>query len=97
MRRFALAAIALVAVACIFNPIARAAGGGARQNIHGTVKDALGRAAEQAELVLRTENGQIVARAKSSSGGSFVLRNIPGGIYALMANKSGFKTSVAMV
>jgi hypothetical protein len=68
MKRFVVAAIALIAAACIFNPIARAAGAG---TITGTVKDTLGRPLAGVQLVLQTEDGHILARARSGQSGAF--------------------------
>jgi outer membrane receptor protein involved in Fe transport len=93
MKRFVVAAIALIAAACIFNPIARAAGAG---SVTGTVKDTLGRPLAGVQLVLQTEDGHILARARSGQSGAFRFHNVPAGTYAVVANKTGFKTAVAI-
>lgn len=94
MRRFVLAAIiALVAAACISNPIARAAGAG---SVTGTVKDTLGRPVADVRLVLQTEDGHIVARVQSNQSGAFRFHNVPVGTYAVVANKKGFRTAVTI-
>ena len=91
MRRFVGAAITLLAVSFIFMPLARAAGTDGRHNVTGTVKDALGRPLADAHLVLQTEDGHIVARARSGKNGNFEFRDVPNGSYALVANKKGFR------
>jgi outer membrane receptor protein involved in Fe transport len=93
MRRFALAAVALIAAACISNPIARAAGAG---NVTGTVKDTLGRSVAGVRLVLQTEDGHILARTQSNQSGTFRFHNVPVGTYAVVANKKGFRTAVTI-
>jgi outer membrane receptor protein involved in Fe transport len=93
MRRFVSAAIALIAVACVFNPIARAASVG---TVTGTVKDALGRPVAGVNLLLQTADGHILARVRSSQSGAFRFPNVPTGTYAVVANKNGFRTAVAI-
>jgi outer membrane receptor protein involved in Fe transport len=93
MRRLLSAAIAFLAVACTLNPIARAAGGGA---VTGTVKDALGRPVAGVNLVLQTADGHILARTRSAQSGAFRFRNVPTGMYAVVANKDGFRTGVTI-
>jgi outer membrane receptor protein involved in Fe transport len=93
MRRFVLAAIALVAAVCVFNPIARAAGAG---TVTGTVKDTLGRPVAGVQLLLQTEDGHILARTQSRQDGAFRFRNVPTGTYAVVANKTGFRTAVTI-
>jgi outer membrane receptor protein involved in Fe transport len=95
MRRFALAAIALIAAAGIFNPIAHAAG--ARQTINGTVKDALGRPLAGTQLVLQAGDGRTVARTRSGENGIFQFRGVPPGTYAVVATRNGFKTGITIV
>jgi Carboxypeptidase regulatory-like domain len=93
MRRFVSAAVALIAVACIFNPIARAA---SDRIVTVMVKDALGRPVADVHLVLQTADGHILARARSGQNGAFRFRNVPAGTYAVVANKDGFRTAVAV-
>ena len=96
MRRLVVAAIALLAMTFSFMPLARAAGKGPRQNIIGTVRDALNRPLADVQLVLETRDGYILARTRSSRHGSFEYHNVPDGIYEIVANKHGFSTA-AMV
>ncbi len=81
---------------------ASAAAGGAppvpgASEIRGTVKDALGRALAGVVLKLRTQAGVVVARASSDDHGAF--RFSPGarGVYAIVAEKQGFKLASAIV
>lgn len=97
MRRLIMAAMTLLVMTCVSNVVARAAGKDPLHIVTGTVKDALGRPLANAQLVLQRENGQILARARTGSRGSFEFRGVPSGTYALVANKSGFRTAVAIV
>jgi outer membrane receptor protein involved in Fe transport len=94
MRRLVLAAVALIAAACIFSPQARAQEARA---ITGTAKDSLGRPLDNVKLVLQTGEGRIIARAQSGQLGTFSFRKVPIGTYEVVANKSGFQTAVAVV
>jgi len=96
MRRNVAAAMALLAMAFTFIPIARAAGMSGRQNITGTVKDALGRPLADAELVLQTQDGGIIARTRSDQDGHFEFKSVAPGSYAIAANKNGFRTGVGI-
>ncbi|HEX4209867.1 MAG TPA: TonB-dependent receptor, partial [Candidatus Binataceae bacterium] len=93
MRRFAFAAIALIAAVCIFNPIAHAAGVG---TVTGMVRDTLGRPVANVQLVLQTEDGHILGRTRSGQSGAFRFHNVPAGTYAVVANKNGFRTAVGI-
>jgi outer membrane receptor protein involved in Fe transport len=65
--------------------------------VSGTVKDALGRPIEGAKLLLQWRDGHVVARAVSDKSGKFEFHRIVRGIYAVVANKSAFKTAVSIV
>jgi outer membrane receptor protein involved in Fe transport len=93
MKRFVLAAIALIAIVCTLSSIARAAGA---QTVTGTVKDTLGRPVAGVHLLLQTEDGRILARTQSAQNGIFRFHNVPTGTYAVVANKNGFRTAVAI-
>ncbi len=74
-----------------------AAQGATGNVVTGTVKDALGRPLADTHLVLQTEDGHIVARARSGNNGNFEFRGVPNGSYALMANKNGFRKGATFV
>jgi hypothetical protein len=90
MRKFEMAAIALLTMTFLFMPSAMAAGMGGRQNVTGTVKDALGRPLADTKLVLQTGDGHILARTRSGQDGNFEFRDVPSGTYAVVANKDGY-------
>src|ERR1700691_2819926 len=97
MRKFEMAAIALLTMTFLFMPSAMAAGMGGRQNVTGTVKDALGRPLADTKLVLQTGDGHILARTRSGQDGNFEFRDVPSGTYAVVANKDGFTTGTSIV
>jgi hypothetical protein len=97
MRKFEMAAIALLTMTFLFMPSAMAAGMGGRQNVTGTVKDALGRPLADTKLVLQTGDGHILARTRSGQDGNFEFRDVPSGTYAVVANKDGFTTGISIV
>jgi outer membrane receptor protein involved in Fe transport len=96
MHRVALIALAIMAYSLILAPTGRAEAA-ASQNITGTVKDALGRPLAEADLILQTQDGKIVGRAKSDQNGHFRFSGIAPGSYAMVANKSGFRTAATIV
>ena len=96
MRRFMVAAMPLLAIIVLFIPMAGAVGAAGRQNVTGTVKDALGRPLADVQLVLETGEGQILMRTRSGQGGFFEFRDLPNGTYEIVANKKGFRTGVAI-
>jgi outer membrane receptor protein involved in Fe transport len=95
MRRLVVAATGLLAMTFIFMPQARAAGG--RQNISGTVKDALNRPLADTRLNLQAADGRVIARGRSDRNGNFEFRDVPMGTYAIETNKSGFRPGVRIV
>ncbi|MGO9452081.1 MAG: TonB-dependent receptor domain-containing protein [Candidatus Binataceae bacterium] len=97
MRRFVVVAITLLTMTFIFMPLARAASTGAEQNVTGTVADALGRALADVQVVLRTQDGHMLARTRSDKSGAFQFRNVPNGTYEIEASKNGFKQGVEVV
>ena len=48
-------------------------------------------------MILQTGDGKIVQRAKSDQSGHFRFANVAAGSYAVVANKSGFRTGAASV
>jgi hypothetical protein len=100
MRRFLIVSIGLAAaLAQVMVPAASraATSGGAPQRVTGTVKDALGRAISDANVVLQAADGHVVASARSHSAGQFEFNGITPGTYAVLAQKAGFNTATAIV
>src|SRR3984957_4122931 len=95
--RLIVAATTFFAMTLILVPLARAAGLGARQNITGTVKDALNRPLPAVQLKLQTGDGRILGRTQSSPSGTFEFGNVAAGTYAIQAKKSGFTQGVEIV
>ncbi len=69
----------------------------ATNEIHGTIKDALGRPLSGASLTLKSPNATIIGKTQSDADGHFVFSSVPPGIYAVMAEKNGFQASTAKV
>jgi outer membrane receptor protein involved in Fe transport len=65
--------------------------------ISGTVTDALGRPLTAAALKLRTQSGAIAARALSDDHGAFSFPPVALGVYAIIAEKHGFRPATAIV
>jgi outer membrane receptor protein involved in Fe transport len=65
--------------------------------IHGTIKDSLGRPLSGASLVLKASDETVVGKTQSDTDGHFVFSNVVPGIYAVIAEKPGFQTSTAIV
>jgi outer membrane receptor protein involved in Fe transport len=97
MRRSLIGAITLGVMISILTLPCGAAGKDPRQTVSGAVKDSLGRPVPGVQLLLQTESGHILARTGSSQSGVFRFRNVPGGTYAVVASKNGFRTAVAIV
>ena len=92
---FALLAIALVSPYQVF-----AAGidpAGARREITGTVKDALGRPLSDVAAHLQTARGRSAAATRTDKNGAFVFRGVAPGLYAIVTAKPGFQTSTQIV
>ena len=70
---------------------------GAISEIQGTIKDALGRPLSGASLILKSPDETIRGRTKSDADGHFVFSNVTPGTYAVLAEKSGFQASTAIV
>ncbi|MBV8054235.1 MAG: carboxypeptidase regulatory-like domain-containing protein, partial [Deltaproteobacteria bacterium] len=66
------------------------------QQVSGTVIDALGRPVNGAELILQSQDGRIIARARSDRSGRFEFTDIRPGTYAIVANKQGFATATSI-
>src|SRR5580698_3634409 len=95
--RLIVAATTFFAMTLILVPLARAARLGARQNITGTVKDALNRPLPDVQLKLQTGDGRILGRTRSSLSGTFEFGNVPAGTYAIQAKKNGFTQGIEIV
>lgn len=67
------------------------------QHITGTVNDALGRPLSNVSVSVQAASGHAVAHATSNASGSFSFATVPPGTYAVVAEKSGFKTATAIV
>ncbi|MGA2192278.1 MAG: TonB-dependent receptor [Nitrospirota bacterium] len=65
--------------------------------IQGTIKDALGRPLPDASLVLKSPDETIMGKTKSDAGGHFVFTNVTPGTYSVLAEKTGFQASTAVV
>jgi hypothetical protein len=95
----------LAALACLLTmvasvTIAGAAEGAAKKNgkvVTGTATDALGRPMEGVKVVLQTQDGKIVGRSVSDKDGHFAFSNVAPGPYMIVANKTEFKTALALV
>lgn len=65
--------------------------------VHGEVKDTLGRPVAAARLDLQDAHGKVIGKAKSASSGGFVFTHVPPGTYAVLAQKKGFSVGTAIV
>src|SRR5271156_3570074 len=68
-----------------------------KYRITGVVKDALGRPIKDAALSLQDASGKVVANARSNDEGEFSLNVSVPGTYAVLVNKTGFKTATEIV
>jgi outer membrane receptor protein involved in Fe transport len=75
------------------------AGGGAaaRRTINGAVNDTLGRPLAEVKLDLQDSKGSVVAHAKSDARGRFSFGAVAAGVYAVIAQKKGFRPATAIV
>ena len=78
-------------------PASAAPANTASQRVGGTINDALGRPVDRAELIIQTQDGHIIARARSDRSGHFEFAAIRPGTYAIVANKTGFATATSIV
>jgi len=69
----------------------------ATDEIHGTIKDALGRPLSGASLILKASDETIMGKTQSDADGNFVFSSVTPGIYAVIADKPGFQSSTAIV
>jgi hypothetical protein len=88
---------AFVLLAVLANARNADATGLSRRTISGMVKDALGRGLAGTSVRLTSTNGRIVARTHTDQRGNFSFRNVPRGIYAVIAEKRGFEPATLIV
>jgi hypothetical protein len=86
----------VLALFMIMTAVVYAAPGGTDE-IHGTIKDALGRPLSGASLILKSPDETIIGRTRSDADGHFVFLSVTPGIYAVLAEKTGFQESTALV
>jgi hypothetical protein len=72
------------------------AAGSVSQRVSGTIADALGQPVNGAQLILQSQDGRIIARARSDRSGHFEFADIRPGTYAIVANKQGFATATSI-
>ena len=77
-------------------PLAYAAPG-ASDEIHGTIRDTLGRPLSEASLTLKSPDETIISKTQSDADGHFEFSKVAPGIYAILAEKPGFQASTAIV
>jgi outer membrane receptor protein involved in Fe transport len=65
--------------------------------VTGQLRDALDRPIQGARVRLENAEGQVVGQAISDTSGRFVIREVPAGIYSLVAEQSDFQTGTAVV
>ena len=70
---------------------------GGTGEIHGTIKDALGRPLSGASLILKVPDETVVGKTQSDAGGGFVFSGVAPGTYAVLGEKPGFQASTAVV
>jgi outer membrane receptor protein involved in Fe transport len=69
----------------------------ATNEIHGTIKDALGRPLPEASLILKAPDETVMGKTQSDADGNFVFSSVTPGVYAVIAEKAGFQTSSGIV
>jgi outer membrane receptor protein involved in Fe transport len=96
-------AIVAIGMAALLGPAGTSSAIGAgrpespRQTIMGTVKDALGRPLSGVQLSLQTASGKVAAKSESAADGRFAFTDLSPGVYAIVADKAGFKPGTAIV
>ena len=65
--------------------------------IHGTIKDSLGRPLSGTIMILKAPDETIIGQTKSDADGYFVFAGVKPGTYAVLAEKPGFQASTAVV
>ncbi len=68
-----------------------------KEEVTGTVNDALGRPIPAAAVTLQDAQGKTAAKTTSDTEGHFTLKGIAPGVYAVVANKKDFKQATAIV
>ena len=67
------------------------------RSITGTVKDALGRPLSGAKVSLQVADGRVLRHTITGDSGSFTFADVQPGTYAVVAEKTAFKTATAIV
>ncbi|MGD0231939.1 MAG: TonB-dependent receptor, partial [Syntrophorhabdales bacterium] len=65
--------------------------------IQGTIRDALGRPLPGASLTLKSPDETTLGKSQSDASGRFVFPGVKPGTYAVLAEKTGFQASTAVV
>jgi outer membrane receptor protein involved in Fe transport len=64
-----------------------------RQDVSGTVADALGRPLPDVALGLQNQGGRTVSSARTDAQGHFTFHKVAPGVYVIVAHKTGFESS----
>jgi len=67
------------------------------REVRGAVNDALGRPLAQAQVALRTGDGQTLQQTRSGEDGRFAFSGVAPGTYAVAAEKSGYQQGTTIV
>jgi TonB-dependent receptor-like protein/carboxypeptidase family protein len=98
MRRIVTVVLALLALQILtLDQASDSVGAGPPQSVKGTVKDSLARPLADVEVLIQTQDGHVISRSRSDKAGRFAFRNLPPGTYAVVTNKSGFRTGASIV
>ena len=82
-----------IALAVFFGGLTQAAA----EEVRGQVQDGLGRPLAQAAVNLQGVSGAVVGRGKTDKDGRFSFAGITPGVYAAIAEKSGFVVGTGIV
>ncbi|MBF6568552.1 MAG: TonB-dependent receptor [Candidatus Binataceae bacterium] len=98
MRKFVVVAIILAATQImIIDSTARSAETDSRHSISGTVKDALNRPLNKAEITLQDRNGHIAGHTVTGPDGHFQLTGATIGLYLLIVKKRRFEVASRVI
>ena len=70
---------------------------GATDEIQGTIKDTLERPLLGVQLALKSLDQELIATVQSDAAGQFLFTGVVPGVYAILAEKTGFQASSAIV